>query len=152
MLVFRKLIDTRGDQVTVLLRWMLALVILPHGLQKAFGWFGGYGFSGTMGFLTGAAGLPTILALLVIAAELLGPIGLALGFLSRIAAFGIGAVMVGAVLTVHLHNGFFMNWGGGMAGEGYEYHLLVLALVAAILVRGSGPLSLDRLLSRKLAR
>jgi putative oxidoreductase len=151
MLVFRKLIDTRGDQVTVLLRWILAIVILPHGLQKAFGWFGGYGFSGTMGFLTGSMGLPTAVALLVIAAELLGPIGLALGFLSRLAAFGIGAVMVGAVLTVHLQNGFFMNWSGATGGEGFEYHLLALALVTAVIVRGSGPWSLDRLLSRKLA-
>jgi putative oxidoreductase len=149
--MFGKLIATKRDWIAPILRWTLALVILPHGLQKAFGWFGGHGFEGTMGFLTGSMGLPAAIAFLVIAAELLGPLGLAAGFLSRVAAFGVGAVMVGAVLTVHVHNGFFMNWSGGSGGEGFEYHLLVLGLVLAILIKGGGALSVDRVLQKKLA-
>lgn len=149
--MFGKLISTKRDWIAPILRWTLALVILPHGLQKAFGWFGGHGFEGTMGFLTGSMGLPAAVAFLVIAAELLGPLGLAAGFLSRVAAFGVGAVMVGAVLTVHLQNGFFMNWTGSGGGEGFEYHLLVLGLVLAILIKGGGAMSVDRALQRKLA-
>jgi len=148
--MFGKLIATKSDGIAPVLRWTLALVILPHGLQKAFGWFGGYGFEGTMGFLTGGVGLPAAVAFLVIAAELLGPIGLALGLLSRPAALGIGAVMAGAVLTTHLPNGFFMDWSGSGGGQGFEYHLLALGLVLAILIKGGGAYSVDRVLQKKL--
>jgi len=149
--MFTKLIETKRDWIAPLLRWTLALVILPHGLQKAFGWFGGHGFEGTMGFLTGSVGLPAAIAVLVIAAELLGPLGLAAGLLSRVAAFGIGAVMIGAVVTTHLQNGFFMDWSGSGSGQGFEYHLLALGLVIAILIRGGGALSVDRALQKRLA-
>lgn len=145
------LVRTDGDVTPLLVRVTLGLVMLPHGAQKLLGWFGGHGFEGTMGFLTGSAGLPWLVALLVIVAEFFGSIALVTGFLGRAAAFGIGAVMTGAILTVHLPNGFFMNWTGQQAGEGFEYHLLVLGMVAALLVKGSGALSIDRWLTRRSA-
>jgi putative oxidoreductase len=146
-----RLLATDPDLAPTILRVVLGLVILPHGAQKLLGWFGGHGFEGTMAFLTGAAGLPWIVALLVILAESLGALALALGLLGRVAALGIGAVMTGAILTVHLPNGFFMNWTGQQAGEGFEYHLLALGMVLVLLIKGSGALSLDRLLARRRA-
>jgi len=146
------LVATDRSPGPVALRLTLAVVMIPHGAQKMLGWFGGHGFSASMGFLTGQAGLPAVIAFLVIVAEFFGPIGLVLGLWSRLAAFGIGAVMVGAIATVHGRFGFFMNWAGTQAGEGIEYHLLVLGIVAALILQGSGALSLDRLLSRRTHR
>ena len=136
------------DSVTALIaRVALGLVMFPHGAQKAFGWFGGFGFEGTMGFLTGQMGLPWIVAFLVIAIETVGALLLIVGALGRLAALGIAAVMTGAVVTSHLGNGFFMNWSGQQAGEGFEYHLLAIAMALAIVWRGSGAASLDRALT-----
>lgn len=141
-----KLVRTHDDPVLILLRLSLAIVIFPHGAQKALGWFGGYGFSATVGYFSDTLGIPALLAVLVIAAELLGPIALALGLFTRVAAFGIAAVMSGAVFF-HLDHGFFMNWSGAQAGEGFEYHLLAIALALAVLVKGAGPVSVDRRLA-----
>ena len=128
----------------LLLRLTLALVLFPHGAQKLLGWFGGYGWSGTMGFLTGTIGVPSVIAALVIVIEFFAPIALLLGLLTRPAALGVVAVMVGAIATVHAPNGFFMNWSGAQAGEGFEYHLLVLGIAAALIVGGGGRGALDR--------
>jgi len=112
------------------------------------GWFGGYGFAGTMGFFTNMMHIPAAFAFLAIAAEFFGGLGLILGFLTRVAAFGILVNMLVAVAMVHSHVGFFMNWTGAQKGEGYEYHLLVLAITMLLIVRGAGAASLDRLVSR----
>jgi putative oxidoreductase len=149
--VVQRLIATKADWGATTARVALGLVILPHGLQKTLGLFGGYGFHGTMGFLTGAAGLPAAIAFLVIVAESVGSLGLIVGALSRVAAAGIGAVMLGAIATVHWTNGFFMNWSGTQAGEGFEYHLLALALVAIVLRAGSGAASVDRAIESRLS-
>lgn len=146
--VLHALTATRVGVSGTVLRVALGAVMFPHGAQKLLGWFGGYGFAGTMGFLTQNVGLPTPLAALVIAAEFFGSIALILGLFSRAAAVGIISVMIGAVVTTHLPNGFFMNWTGQQAGEGFEYHLLALGMAAAILIQGSGRFSLDRLLAR----
>lgn len=145
----RSLIRTTNDVVPTIARVILGLVILPHGLQKAFGMFGGYGFEGTMGFFTGSLHIPYVFALLAIAAELLGGLGLIVGLLGRVAAFGVASVMVVAVLTTHATFGFFMNWSGQQKGEGFEYHLLALALAAIVMVRGSGAASADLALDRR---
>lgn len=129
-------------------RVVLGLVILPHGLQKTLGAFGGHGFEGTMGYFTGTMGLPWIIALSVILAESLGALALVVGAGSRIAAGGIAAVMLGAAAT-HTENGFFMNWAGTQAGEGFEYHLLALGLAAVVLIAGGGKASVDRWLSER---
>ena len=138
---------TDRDGTALLLRLTLALVILPHGAQKLLGWFGGSGFDGTMSFLTGMMGLPAALAILVILVESVGALALAVGFLGRLAAVGIGAVMIGAVATTHWTHGFFMNWSGTQAGEGFEFHLLALGIALAVAIRGSGALSVDRVLT-----
>lgn len=134
------------DAVPLILRLTLAVVIWPHGAQKALGWFGGYGWDATMSWLTTDVGVPPQVALLVIAAEFLGPPALVVGLFGRLAAAGIAGVMIGAVATTHWSNGFFMNWDGTAAGEGFQFHLLVLGLVAALIVSGSGRLSADRFL------
>lgn len=147
MKTFNLLFKTSNQTSQLILRLALAAVIFPHGAQKVLGWFGGYGFTGTMGFFTGTMHIPAILAFLAIMAEFAGPLGLFTGLLSRVAAFGIASTMVVAILTVHAANGFFMNWTGKQAGEGFEYHLLVLGMALAIIVGGAGKWSLDGLIS-----
>ncbi len=137
-----------GDQVALLvLRVGLAVVFFPHGAQKALGWFGGPGFAGFVGFAH-RFGIPSWLAVLAILAEFLGSIGLLLGLLGRVAAFGIFCNMVAAVALIHSKVGFFMNWSGKQAGEGFEFHLLAMAALLAIMIGGSGAASVDRSLSR----
>src|ERR1700684_3216012 len=114
--MIRQLFATDDSIATSILRLMLGLVFFAHGAQKMLGWFGGFGFAGTMGFFTGMMHIPTPLAFLAIAAEFFGGIGLILGFLTRIAAFGIGVNMLVAVATVHSAFGFFMNWNGTQKG------------------------------------
>jgi len=143
----RKLLSTSGDWELTLLRLALGVVIFPHGIQKTLGWFGGAGFKGTMAFFT-QGGIPTVFAFLAICAEFLGGLGLILGFLSRIAAFGILCVMAVAIFRVHLPNGFFMNWAGNQKGEGFEFHILAIGIALAILIRGAGALSVDRAIAK----
>jgi putative oxidoreductase len=146
--MFRKLINTTGDPVIAILRLTLGVVFFAHGAQKTLGWFGGYGFSGTMGFFTNAMHIPAPLAFLAICAEFLGGIGLIVGLFSRMAAFGIACNMLVAVVMVHRHFGLFANWAGDQKGEGIEYHLLALAIALAIMIKGSGAFSIDRALSK----
>ena len=148
--MFRKLIATKDDYAILLIRVVLAAVMFPHGAQKMFGWFGGYGFHGTLQFFTGKLGVPAPVAVLVFLGESLGAVALALGLVGRFMAFGIAATMLGAVWMVHGHNGFFMNWSGQQAGEGFEYHVLAVAMALAVMIRGSGALSLDRIIQRRL--
>jgi putative oxidoreductase len=142
--MIRKLFATDDNTATAILRLVLGIVFFAHGAQKMLGWFGGFGFSGTMGFFTGTMHIPAPLAFLAIAAEFFGSLGLILGFLTRIAALGIATNMVVAIATVHSAVGFFMNWNGTQKGEGYEMHLLVLAMTAFLIIRGAGAFSLDR--------
>lgn len=140
---------TNDNNAATILRIVLGVILFPHGAQKLLGWFGGYGFDGTMGFLTGTAGLPWIIAFLVIAIEFFGAIALIVGFGTRIVAVGIIALFAGIVFTSHLQNGFFMNWAGNQPGEGYEYHLLVIGMALALLVSGAGKWSVDYALQKK---
>ena len=145
--MFQKLVGTSHDVSLTTLRLVLGVVFFAHGAQKMLGWFGGFGFHATMGFFT-HNGMPTGLALLIIAIEFFGSLGLVVGFLTRIAALGVGGLMIGAIFMVHLPNGFFMNWMGNQKGEGYEFHLLALAIAATLLRRGAGAFSIDRALSK----
>jgi putative oxidoreductase len=146
-----KLIDTDNDLSGLVIRVSLGLVMFPHGAQKLLGWYGGFGFSNTMGYFT-SNGTPWLIAFLVIMAESLGIWALILGFFSRFMAFSIGLVMLGAIFMVHLKFGFFMNWMGKQPGEGYEYHILAIGLALATMLKGSGKLSIDRLLLSKLRK
>ena len=150
--LLRCAISTSAGWSSTVARLVLALVMFPHGAQKLLGWFGGYGFAGTLGFLTDKMGLPKPLAASVILIEFGAPLLLVAGLGTRFAALGIGAVMIGAIATVHASQGFFMNWSGPQGGEGFEYHLLALGLVAVLLVQGGGLMSLDRLLASRSAR
>jgi putative oxidoreductase len=144
-----KLLGTDRDIGSVIIRVFAGAVMFPHGAQKLLGWFGGYGFNGTMGFFTEQKGIPYILALLVIIAESFGALALITGLFTRVAAFGIGATMVVAAF-MHAGNGFFMNWFGGQEGEGFEYHLLVIGMTLALIVKGAGRWSLDGWFTEKI--
>lgn len=147
--MLRKILATTNDWTLTLLRLVMGVIFFAHGAQKVLGWFGGYGFSGTMGFFTNMMHIPAVFAFLAICAEFLGGIGLILGALGRIAAFGIACNMVVAVLMVHGPNGLFMNWTGQQKGEGFEYHLLAIAIAIVLMVKGSGALSVDGAVSAK---
>ena len=142
--MLRKLVQTNDDVALLVLRLMLGVVFFPHGMQKLIGWFGGYGFAGTMDMFTTKMGIPVIFAFLAIMAEGLGSLGLITGLLTRVAAFGIAVNMVVAVYMLHFQHGFFMNWFGNQKGEGYEYHLLVIAISIALMIRGGGKWSVDK--------
>ena len=143
------LLSTTPDPVVALARIVLGLVILPHGLQKLFGWFGGGGLRGTFqGFAS--MGIPQPLTSMAIAAESFGALAVIFGVYGRIAALGIAVVMAVAALRVHRPHGFFMNWYGQGKGEGFEFHLLALALAMVVIWRGSGAWSVDLWLSHLL--
>ena len=134
----------------LILRLTLGLVIFPHGAQKLLGWYGGYGFPGTLGFFTDTMHLPWLIAFLVIIGESFGSVALFLGLLTRFTAASLAVIMVGAIVTTHLPHGFFMNWFGKQQGEGYEYHLLVIGIAVALLVTGAGRWSVDRVIAKTL--
>src|SRR5262245_29230055 len=142
--MLKNIMATRNDVVLGILRLVLGVVFFAHGAQKVLGWFGGYGFSGSMGFYTQTLGLPAIAGFLSIVAEFLGGLGLIVGALGRVAALGIIIDMAAAVLIVHLPFGLFMNWGGTAKGEGYEFHLIAIAAALVVLVSGSGAFSVDQ--------
>ena len=148
--MYRKLFATDTDVGALLGRVMLGAVMMPHGFQHALGLFGGYGFSGTLAWMTDTLGFPAPLAALAIATELIAPFALILGLGGRLAALGIIGIMAGAAST-HAPNGFFMNWFGNLpaGSEGFEYHLIGIALAGVIVVNGSGALSVDRLFTRR---
>jgi len=133
----------------LVLRVMLGIVFFPHGAQKLFGWFGGNGFSGTMAFFTDKMEIPALLAFLAIMAESVGAAAVIAGYFTRIGALGIGTNMVVAIFMVHLPNGFFMNWFGNQKGEGFEYHLLAIAIALSLIIKGGGKWSIDRMLMKK---
>ncbi len=143
--MLRKLFATTNDIIPIFLRLTLGAVMFPHGAQKVLGWFGGGGFKATLEGMTGM-GLPAAVVVMVMIAEFLGSLGLIFGFLTRLSALGVIGVMLGAIFTVHRQYGFFMNWMGKQAGEGFEYHLLAIGIAVALLVRGGGAFSIDRAL------
>jgi putative oxidoreductase len=144
------LLHTNPDWIETFIRITLGLVFFAHGAQKLLGWFGGAGVKDTMRTMHQSLGLPVSLTFLAIATEFFGGAGLIVGLLGRLAALGIGVTMVVAILMVNGRYGLFLNWFGDRKGHGFEYHLLVIALAAVIIARGSGALSLDRLLYTSL--
>lgn len=139
---------TPNDWASLFARLALGVVMLPHGLQKVAGMFGGHGFEATLSHFTSKMGMPTSVAVLVILAESAGALGLIVGFCTRLCALGIGMVMAGAIVMAHWQHGFFMNWFGKQTGEGFEYHILAIGLALALLIRGGGALSIDRSIAR----
>lgn len=146
--MLHKFFATRNDVSLTVLRIALALVMLPHGAQKLLGVFGGHGFTGTMQFFTTTMGIPYIFALMAVLAESVGSLGLLFGVATRLCAFGIGVTIAVAALMVHVQNGFFMNWFGTQAGEGFEYHLLAVGMALTLLIAGGGRWSVDSMLTK----
>ncbi|AFM10851.1 DoxX family protein [Turneriella parva] len=144
--LIQTIVATDAGWSGLVLRVALAVMILPHGAQKLLGWFGGYGFKGTMGYFTGTAGLPAIVAFLVIVGEFFGGLMLLSGAGTRIGALSVGLIMLGAMLMVHRQNGFFMNWYGAQKGEGVEFFILAIGISAALVISGGGNLSVDSLI------
>ena len=149
--LFTALLKTNDAVSPLILRVALGAIFFPHGAQKVLGWFGGYGFSGTMGFFTGMLHVPVLFAVLAIAAEFLGSLALLAGLFTRVAALGIAATMAVAVIMVHSQHGFFMNWSGSQNGEGIEYHLLAIGIALALVIQGGGKWALDSQVARKLS-
>jgi putative oxidoreductase len=145
--MLKRLMSTNNDVALTSLRVVLGMVFFAHGAQKMLGWFGGFGFHATIGAFT-HMGMPAPMALLIMCTEFFAGLGLLVGLLTRIASLGVAGLMIGAIFMVHLPNGFFMNWMGTQKGEGIEFHLLALAIAAALLLRGAGAFSLDRALSK----
>jgi putative oxidoreductase len=148
--MLQKLLSTKKSSTLTVLRVVVGVVFFAHGAQKMFGWFGGKGYSAALHALVPGKYVPVPLSFLAICAEFFGGLGLIVGLLTRVGAFGIAANMVVAMAMVEGHNGFFMNWEGQKTGEGYEYHLLVLAITYALMVRGGGALSVDRLVAGRI--
>ncbi|MEO5924637.1 MAG: DoxX family protein [Bryobacteraceae bacterium] len=146
--LWRRLTQTANDPTLTIARWVLAAIFIGHGTQKTLGWFGGMGFERSLVFFQDTMGVPPALTILLMFTELAAAAGFIAGFLTRIAATGLLIVMVVAPFVNHLYPRFFMNWSGTRGGEGYEYHLLAISLLLVLILRGSGALSLDRLLAR----
>ena len=146
--MLNKLFRTDEDYALMLARVVLGALFFIHGDQLMLGWFGGYGLNGTLQFFTQHLGIPAPFAFLAICAQFFGGLMLIVGFLGRVAALTIICTMAVAVVKVHWHFGLFMNWFGTQKGEGFEYHLLAITLGMVVALRGSGALSLDRLLAR----
>lgn len=144
------LAERRMDLTLLIIRVTVGVVIFGHGAQKLFGWFGGYGFDGSMQYFTGTVGLPYLVGVLVILGESLGMIALILGLFGRFMAASLFVIMLGALYIDHAPNGFYMNWFGNQAGEGYEFDLLVFALSLAVVINGSGAFSIDHYLFKKV--
>ncbi|MGE4158351.1 MAG: DoxX family protein [Planctomycetota bacterium] len=142
-MIYRILNTQESQWAPLFSRVALGIMIFPHGAQKLLGWFGGYGFEGTMNFFTQTMGIPTPLAFLAIVAEFFGGLGLITGALTRISALGVGFTMAVAAIQVHLHNGFFMNWMGKQQGEGIEFFILAVGLALSLLCSGGGRYSVD---------
>ena len=149
--MIESLTGTHADWVVGIARIVLGIIFFAHGAQKMLGWYGGPGLASSMRTFTEHLHLPSALAFLVIAGEFFGGIGLIVGLLSRIAALFIALTMVGAVATVHLRFGLFLNWFGNQEGHGIEYHLLAIALTLVLVVKGAGAFSLDRLVHERVS-
>jgi putative oxidoreductase len=142
----KMIFETSNNYAPVALRILLSLVLFPHGAQKLLGWFGGFGFDGSMEYFTGTVGLPWIVGFMVIIIEFFGPIFLLLGFATRLWSLGVLSVMVGVIIT-SFNDYFFMNWFGTQKTEGYEFFLLAIGMSLSLVISGAGKFSIDPLLA-----
>lgn len=142
----QRILRVSSQQADLILRVALGTVFVAHGSQKLFGWFGGNGWNATIGFFNQVLNIPAPLAGLVILIEFFGGIAIILGLLTRPVALGLAATMLGAAFKVHLVNGFFLGQNNGV-----EYVFVLLLLSIYFVVKGSGVISLDGLIAKKLA-
>ena len=143
----KKLLITNTENWSALVaRLVLGATVFAHGAQKLFGWFGGYGFEGTMGFLTGQVGLPNFIALMVILIESVAAVMIIAGVFTRVAALGIFGLFTIIMLKFHSAHGFFMNWAGNQKGEGIEYFIILLGVTLTLIIAGGGKAIVDAVL------
>jgi putative oxidoreductase len=145
--MIKKLFATDGSLSGTILRVALGAAMFPHGAQKLLGLFGGAGFNASMKWLESNFHVPAYLALAAILAESVGAFALVTGFFTRLAALAVAVDMAVAVYLVHWKIGFFMNWMGNQKGEGFEYHILAIAIGLALAIKGGGLWSVDRALA-----
>jgi putative oxidoreductase len=148
--IVKNLVHTEHNHASLIIRFVLGAVLFAHGTRGALGWFDGPGFSGMITYLTQAIGLPYVVGLLVIFLQFFGSMMLIAGVITRAVAIATCFMFAGMVVSVHIEHGFFMNWHGTRQGEGYEYHILVMAMCLGLLITGGGSWSVDRLLTRKM--
>jgi len=147
-----RLIQTSNSWIPLILRFIVGIVFFTHGAQKLFGWFGGYGFDGTMEYFTGTVGLPWLIGFSVILLEVIGGLLLIFGLATRVWAVAITGLTIGIVAAVHWRHGFFMNWDGNQQGEGIEFFLLVLSASVSLFISGGGKYSIDSFIDTRLSR
>ena len=136
-----KIIDTSKGYDALAIRVTAGSIFAAHGAQKLFGWFGGYGLSGTAGWMESIGLSPGVLmAGMAGSAEFFGGLALIVGLAVRPAAFALAITMLVAIFSVHWQHGFFLS------NNGYEFGLALLGASVALVFRGAGSLSLDRLL------
>lgn len=148
--MIQRFLKTNDDWTYTFLRISLGILFLPHGLQMAFGWFGGGGWQASMNYLQGSMELPAMIAYGVVLTQLLGSLFLFAGLFTRGMAFLILVIMGGAVYTSHIDHGFFMNWNGQQDGEGFEYHIAVFAITIPVIIYGGGKWAFDQQLAKLL--
>jgi putative oxidoreductase len=139
----RKTLITDNSSTALILRITAGIVMFPHGAQFLLGWFGGYGFTNSMNYLTNVAGLPWIIGFMVIVIEFFGSLMFFTGSFTRLAAISMFILVIGMIFSGHIEHGFFMNWMGNQKGEGIEFHLLMLGICAGLIVLGGGKYSID---------
>ena len=149
-MMINRILNTESNWGALIARLTLGIVLFPHGAQKMLGLFGGFGFAGTMDAFTNQMHLPWVIAFAVIIIEFIGSIFLILGLASRLWSLAIAGLFMGIIFTTHWEHGFFMNWFGNQAGEGYEYALLIIGIAVAILINGSGKYALDILIIKRI--
>ena len=145
--MIKKVFATDGSLSGTVLRVALGVVMFPHGAQKLLGMFGGGGLSATLKWLESSFHVPVYLALAAVLAESVGAVALVAGFCTRLAALAIAVDMSVAVYLVHSKVGFFMNWTSSQKGEGFEFHILAIAVALALAIKGGGLWSVDRALA-----
>ena len=148
MPMFKTMLRTDSSISPLFIRLALGSVMFAHGSQKVLGWFGGAGFEKTIQMFSSQMNFPFYLTLILMSIEFFGSIGLILGFFTRLSALGIGISMSVCAYMNHLQNGFFINWFGLQKGEGIEFHVLVAGIAAALIIKGGGLISIDRIFSK----
>lgn len=137
--LIKSLATTRAGFGLTILRVLVGITFMAHGSQKLFGWFGGYGLAGVAQWMESIGLAPGyLMALMAGSAEFFGGLALVIGLLVRPASAVLAIIMLVAIFSVHIGNGFFM------ANNGYEFALALLAATLALLVEGAGRLSLDQ--------
>jgi len=142
--MLNSLFRTDGSKGTIFLRLALGVVMFPHGAQKVLGLFGGLGYEKTLGMFTTKMQFPEYAVILLMITEFAGSICLIAGLCTRVFALATGTSIAICAYLNHLQNGFFMNWFGNQQGEGFEFHILVVGIALALVVKGGGAFSFDR--------